>query len=338
MNTFEIKGYKYINYFVVILHFANHSLHMSIIYSDPKEIRKSIGVNAIKKYHQVNTLRGIGAIIFEWSIIIGVAILCEMYFYWPLYLIAVIVIGARYLALGLIMHEAVHSLISKNRELNDWLGELLCAWPLFISMRSYKVKHLAHHAWLNTDQDPDFTAKINPNWRYPMRLPKFLKIILIQLSGIGMFETFTVMSSAQMKTKKKKSPVWYHLLRVLFYISIIFTFVWFEKGTVLLMYWIIPFATWTQVANRMRRIAEHSGVEGKSPAMQTRTTIHGLLGRFLLAPKNISYHNEHHLYPSVPSYYLPKLHKDLINHSEVKESLHISKTYRDVYKDCIVNK
>lgn len=309
---------------------------MSIIYSDPKEIRKSIGVNAIRKYHQVSTLRGIAAIVFEWSLIILFAFLCEMYFSWPLYLLAVIVIGARYLALGLIMHEAVHKLISKNSGLNDWLGEILCAWPLLISMRSYKVKHLAHHAWLNTDKDPDFTAKFNPNWRYPMRLPKFMKIILTQLSGIGIFETLTVMSSAQMKTKKEKSPLWYHLLRVFFYVSIIFTFIWFEKGTLLLMYWFIPFATWTQVANRMRRVAEHSAVEGKSPAMQTRTTIHGFLARFLLAPKNISYHNEHHLYPGVPSYNLPELHNDLVNHEDIKQSLHISKTYRDVYDDCIL--
>ncbi|MFT7611571.1 MAG: fatty acid desaturase [Parvicellaceae bacterium] len=310
---------------------------MRTTFTDPSEVRKSIGIDAMKKYHRVSTLRGILAIIFEWTIIIGIVILCEMYFFWALYPIAVIIIGARFLALGLIMHEAVHKLISKNTFLNDWLAELLCAWPLFISMRSYKVKHLAHHSWLNTDEDPDYTAKTNPNWKYPMRLPKFLKIILIQLSGIGIFETFTVMSSAQMKTKKEKTPAWYHFLRVLFYVTIIFAFVWFEKGTVLLMYWVIPFATWTQVVNRMRRVAEHSGVEGKSPAMQTRTTIHGFLGRFLLAPKNISYHNEHHLYPGVPCYHLPKVHKDLINSDAIKESLHISKSYRDVYRDCIMD-
>jgi fatty acid desaturase len=90
------------------------------------------------------------------------------------------------------------------------------------------------------------------------------------------------------------------------------------------------------VANRLRRVAEHSGIEDKSPAMQTRTTIHGLLGRLLLAPKNISFHNEHHLYPGVPCYYLPKVHVELTQEKDLKDNLHISKTYKDVYAECIL--
>ncbi|MBL4705456.1 MAG: fatty acid desaturase family protein [Flavobacteriales bacterium] len=308
---------------------------MSTTINNPNQIRKSVGHEVMKKFHRVSTLKGIGSVLFEWMLIIGVVILCETYFYWPIYVVCVVVIGARFLAIGLIMHEAVHQLISPKKGLNDWIAELLCAWPLFISMRSYRIKHLAHHSWLNTDQDPDYTAKTNPNWQYPMRMKNFLKIILVQFSGLGIFESFIVMSSAQMKTKKKKTPFWYHLLRVLFYATIITSFILAGKGMFLVWYWIIPFATWTQVANRLRRVAEHSGIEGKSKEMQTRTTIHGFFGRFLLAPKNISYHNEHHLYPGVPCYFLPKVHQELMRKKVVKENLHISKTYVEVYKDCI---
>ncbi len=308
---------------------------MSRVIDNPHQIRKSIGHDAMKKYHRVSTLKGIGSVLIEWTLIVSTAVLCEAYFSWVIYLLCVLIIGARFLALGLIMHEAVHQLVSPSTGLNDWVAELLCAWPLFISMRSYRVKHLAHHAWLNTDKDPDYIAKTNSNWSYPMGIKKFIKIILIQISGLGIFETFTVMSSGQMKTKKKKTPVWYHLLRILFYATIVTSFIFAGKGMLLVWYWLIPFATWTQVANRLRRIAEHSGIEGKSLAMQTRTTIHGVLGRFLLAPKNISYHNEHHLYPGVPCYFLPKVHRELVTKNEIKENLHVSKTYMEVYKDCI---
>ena len=302
---------------------------------DPHELRGLVSRDALKLFHKVDTLRGILSIVTEWILIIAIAYLCERYFYWPLYVFAVIFIGARLLALGLIMHESVHYLISKNKTLNDVVAELFCAWPLFISMRSYRIKHLAHHKWLNTDKDPDYVAKTDDRWSFPISFKKFIKIVFTQISGLGVFETFRVMSSKQMKVDKPKTPLWYHISRISFYVIIISTFIYFDKGFLLLKYWIVPFATWTQFANRLRRIAEHSGIEGKHLAMQTRTTKHSYLMRLLLVPKNISYHCEHHLYPGIPCYHLPKVHDELLKHEAVKENFYVSNGYSDVFRDCI---
>jgi fatty acid desaturase len=310
---------------------------MNPAFKSPLAIKQLIPYARVRNLHIVKTSIGLFAILQEWSLILATAYFCELYFSWPLYFLCLIIIGARYLALGLIMHEGVHGLISKNKTINNIAGEIFCAWPLMISMRSYGVKHLAHHAWLNTDKDPDFNAKTNPNWQYPMRFRKFIKLSILQLSGFGVFETLKVMSGAKVKMiNKEKTPLYYHLLRLLFYVVIISTFLAIDQGILLLLYWIIPFATWTQFTNRMRRIAEHSGIDGKSNEMQTRTTIHSLLGRFLLSPRNISYHNEHHIYPGVPCYNLPQLHKELTRTTELKDSLHISKSYKTVFKECVI--
>ena len=308
---------------------------MSIILQDTKEIRKLIPHERSSKLHRVNDFKGIASILLEWTCIIVCAWLCQTYFSWYFYLFSVIFIGARYLALGLIMHEGVHQLVSKNKFVNDWLSEILCAWPLIISMRSYKVKHLAHHAKLNSDEDPDFVAKFDPNWRFPMKKKQFFKVLAIQLSGIGVFETFKVMSSAQMKTKKDKAPRWYTFLRVSFYLSVLAGFILTGHGMTLVLYWLIPFVTWTQIANRLRRIAEHSGIPDKPADLQTRTTTHGLLTRIFLAPKYISYHNEHHIYPGIPCYNLRATHRMFNQHDVIKQNLHVSKSYYDVYKECI---
>ncbi len=37
-----------------------------------------------------------------------------------------------------------------------------------------------------------------------------------------------------------------------------------------------------------------------------------LLGRFFLFPHHVNYHLEHHLYPAVPHYKLPRLHRLLM--------------------------
>jgi fatty acid desaturase len=301
------------------------------------DIKVLLPKDKVLAWHQVSTLRGVFSIVLEWTGIVGMAWLCETFFSWPLYLFSVIFIGARYLALGLIMHESVHLLISKNRNLNDTLAEVFCAWPLFISMRSYRIKHLAHHRFLNTENDPDYVAKTDENWKFPMTPKKFAKIMLIQFTGWGVLETLRVMSDQQVKKDKDKKPWGYTLSRILYYLIITSGFVYFGHGMWLLWYWIIPFATWTQVANRLRRIAEHSSIEGYDHHLQTRTTRHHFLARCLLAPKNIALHNEHHLYPGVPCYHLPKLHDELMSVGTIRDSLYVSRSYKEVYRDCIKN-
>ena len=65
----------------------------------------------------------------------------------------------------------------------------------------------------------------------------------------------------------------------------------------------------------MRAIAEHGAVTDlSSPLTAARCnrstgTLGNLLGRVLLFPNHVNYHLEHHLYPAVPHYHLPALHR-----------------------------
>lgn len=119
---------------------------MTSTLNNAAEIRKIISNKKVRDLHIVSDLKGILSILLEWTLIITCTILSETYFSWYFYPIVVMFLGARYLALGLIMHESVHNLVSKNSFVNDWLSEIFCSWPMLISMRSYKIKHLAHHA------------------------------------------------------------------------------------------------------------------------------------------------------------------------------------------------
>ena len=69
---------------------------------------------------------------------------------------------------------------------------------------------------------------------------------------------------------------------------------------------------------RLRAIAEHGGVvDLTSPltAARSNRTGGGLLNRLARAtifPHHVNYHLEHHLYPAVPHYRLPALHRALV--------------------------
>ena len=109
----------------------------------PNEIRVLLPKDKLKSWHNVSTLRGILSIVVEWAAIVASGILCENFFSWPLYIVLVFFLGARYLALGLIMHESVHNLISRNTKLNDFLAEVFCAWPLLYGVFAKRSNDVA---------------------------------------------------------------------------------------------------------------------------------------------------------------------------------------------------
>jgi hypothetical protein len=63
--------------------------------------------------------------------------------------------------------------------------------------------------------------------------------------------------------------------------------------------------TWLKMILRIRSIAEHYSVKNDHVLNRTRTTLPSLFEKMFIAPKNINYHLEHHLYPSVPFFRLP---------------------------------
>ena len=80
-----------------------------------------------------------------------------------------------------------------------------------------------------------------------------------------------------------------------------------------LLLWLLPLATWYQLAARIRDAAEHAMVaDGSDPLRNTRTVTASLLERVFLAPYWVSYHLEHHLFVFVPCWSLHRAHALLL--------------------------
>ena len=94
-----------------------------------------------------------------------------------------------------------------------------------------------------------------------------------------------------------------------------------RAAVLFLLYWLVPYCTWTQVFFRIRGAIEHGNVpDPHNPYQQTRTYfIPAWLG-FFFAPKHVNYHLEHHLYPSIPFYNLPRMHAVLKRAVYLRES------------------
>jgi fatty acid desaturase len=289
----------------------------------------------LRELSRINPLRSSFHIVAEWLAIFFTISLCQRFSHPLLYVAAIIVIGSRQHALMILMHDGVHNRLFRNRRLNDWVAEIPLAWPNLISARSYRRNHFGHHRYLNTAQDPDWARRQgDPAWVFPKRWSDLARLLLRDLSGLGAIGLLrlarSLLSQDTGVTKR------FLFARYGFYLAVGAIILWAGAVKLLLLYWIVPLFTWLILIFRIRSIAEHSAIGGRSPAYaQTRTTRASILERLFIAPKNVSYHLEHHFYPSVPFYNLPKLHALLQSKPGFRESAHITPTYFGVLQECV---
>jgi fatty acid desaturase len=291
----------------------------------------------LRDLSSLSPLRSTFHILAEWTLIVTAISLCQQHFNLLVYMLTVAFIGARQHALLILMHDGVHYRLFRGRRLNDWTAEIVLAWPNLISARAYRRNHFAHHRYLNTGQDPDWARRQGDStWVFPKHWARLGLLMLRDLSGLGAI--YYLRLALMLLSKDTGVSRGFLIARYGFYAVVIATLAWFGALHLLLMYWFVPLFTWMTVIFRIRSIAEHSAIEGRAHAYaQTRSTRATLLEHVFVAPKNVNYHIEHHFYPSVPFYRLPQLHRVLMAKSEFKDSVHVTRSYVGVLRECVRN-
>jgi fatty acid desaturase len=224
---------------------------------------------------------------------------------WPtlfVRIVGVLVIGVSLQAMVIVMHEALHGNLFRRPPLDRWIGFVL-ALPGFFSISAYKVAHLNHHRYTRTEKDQD-------------ELPNYCRT---QQQYIALFYSWFIFGTpiymfiVPWKALAIASPT--DRGRVITEYSFMFliyaTAIGFAIGTGhigwLLWYWLIPVQVAVVLSN-VRGLTEHLGTPGKGDVIaKTRTVTSNWLVSFLML--NLNYHLEHHLFPGIPWYNLPRLHQ-----------------------------
>ncbi len=285
--------------------------------------------------------RSLSHVALEYIFIFGAIVGVTMYWHPLLYIFVVMWIAARQHAFAILMHDASHYRITKNRTLNDFIGEIFLAFPLFVTVRSYRLSHLAHHRHMNTEHDPDWVSKETPDWVFP-KSRKELCLMLLRIAAganiVWMIKLiFSGGRSASFNNESTKSALpdrWFVPMRIGYYMLLAGLLTWFGLWPEFLMFWLVPMFTWLQVILRIRSIAEHFGLDYDHTYTNARTTYPKLIDRIFLVSKNVWFHLDHHLYPSIPFYNLPALHQELNKLPSFKEKAHITRGYLGVLKEC----
>jgi fatty acid desaturase len=265
----------------------------------------------------------------EWLAIAGAVALCTHFWHPALYAVAVLFIGARQHALGILMHDAAHYRLFADKRLNDAVANLFLAWPILYAMAGYRRNHLAHHAHLNTEADPNWARKTDAEWDFPQPASRMAWALAKEGLGLNLARRFRVLGE---HAKQSGGKAW---ARYAFYGVVVGLVAFQGWWAPFLLYWVVPLATWLQVVLRVREIADHSGTANTHDLNRTRTVYLAWWERLFVASKHINYHIEHHLYPGVPFYRLPKLHALLLEHPTYRAEAHRTHGYWAVLRECI---
>jgi fatty acid desaturase len=307
--------------------------------------------NLVRDMHKLEPARSGFAVAAAWVeifclILASVYLLPAAYFWW-LYVVLIFFIAGRQGALLQLVHDGAHSSLSRSKPVNDAVGKFLCALPLGVNYEGYASGHMRHHTYTATDSDPpsDSEKYAVVDYYDPKLYLLFLKD-LCGISALSVFLSYLNNASGDKKGDQAEEPASL-LMRLrgpaqLCAVQLVVLGALFQFNIVnYILLWLVPASCIHMFLMRIRGMAEHGlakqlhkrvarAEEGTFYTRSFGTPFNRYafapfvwLERALIGSFNVYYHHEHHLFPNVPFYNLPKLHKMMVRD--------IAAANRDVY-------
>jgi fatty acid desaturase len=240
----------------------------------------------------------LGAAFAVWSLAI-----CPSFAHWrwlvalPCYLCAA---GALH-GISLFAHEAVHQTLARNGRWNALLGAA-CAIPVLQNCSAYTVLHLRHHQHLGEDGDPDHYAAYT-RWTWLIFTMNWFRLLI----GYPIYIVAIPILGWRHGTARQRVGIALEFAAAVLLVTAALLAP--LPAGLLLHGWLIPMLLINFMVN-IRGMSQHTLLgESTDEVRGTRSILTSRLIAFFMCNEN--YHLEHHLYPGVPWYHLPRVHAAL---------------------------
>jgi fatty acid desaturase len=285
--------------------------------------RAALTRDEVRDLLEMRDLRSWASIAVSWSTVFACFALVAI---WPnplTIMVAIFLIGTRQLGFAVLMHESSHRSLFRDRALNDWAGNWLCAFPIWSDLRPYRPYHLKHHAKTGSEEDPDI-GLVRP---FPITRASLARKVWRDLSG-QTGRKFARANWERTFARYREDPIARSAARgaAITNAVLLALLIWVGRPELYLL-WVVAWLTTYTLVTRIRSIAEHALTpDPNDPLGNTRTAIARWWERLIFAPHYVNYHVEHHLLMTVPHYNLPTMHR-LLRERGVLERACIEHSY-----------
>jgi fatty acid desaturase len=209
-------------------------------------------------------------------------------------------------------HECAHHTAFKS----DWLNETVYYIVSLASIRlpTYRRwKHTRHHTdtqivgrdpEINVPRPPSFYTMLMNVFNLDLTRLEFITAINLSFGKMREFEKDIIPAT------ERNKMYWEARIFILVYVVVI-ALAFYLHSVLPLLYFGLPAIYGAIFTNPIFFVIEHGGLHEDvlDHRMCTRTTYMNLILRFLQG--NMNYHMEHHMFPMIPYYALPAMHKEI---------------------------
>jgi fatty acid desaturase len=205
-----------------------------------------------------------------------------------------------------LLHEVVHrAVITESSERTYRFLGLLYAMPSGISASQFTKWHLDHHAELGSD-----TGDPKRHYLSPKRNARWFKLLYFTPALFPIYFRAAAKETASYPDDLRRRIARERLATIVFQLAILFSIAFIAGWFIAWKLYIIPIFFVFPIAFALNRLGQHYDINPDDPA-QWSTLIRGTW--FWNAVYLFSnYHLEHHYFPSVPFYNLPRLQRLLL--------------------------
>jgi len=282
-------------------------------------------IESLLEMHDWRSWLSIG---LNWAIVFGSMALVAV---WPnpiTVVLALVLIGTRQLGFAVLMHEASHRSLFSSRAVNDFIGNWLCAYPIWSDLHPYRPYHLQHHARTGSTEDPDL-GLVRP---FPITAESLRRKVIRDLSGKTGIKFARAAWRRSLGGIRQSADARRAFIGVVSTNLLLLGGLWAAGYPALYLLWIVAWLTTNTLVTRIRAIAEHALTpDGDDPLGNTRTLVPTFWERLFIAPNRVGYHLEHHLLMTVPHYHLPRMHRLLQERGALDEAC-VERSYWSVLR------
>ncbi len=200
-------------------------------------------------------------------------------------------------SLAILLHDGLHGLLVINPRLNH-LFSFLVGLPVMLSATAYHATHVNHHYELGRKLDYG-------TYSQHLKNPSLIWIAYFVQLFLGTIVYIVFIPYLAFRVASRRARVFIILEYAAIMVSYFFLFRMVPLNT-LMMYWFYPIVL-SIVLTNIRGVASHALGDTENIYLSSRTVTSSKWVSFLFLHEN--YHLEHHLFPSVPSYNLSKMHE-----------------------------
>lgn len=274
------------------------------------------GARDLKFYSRLSPFRAGLDLLFHWVAIVGIFVFAHNYPSIPLYCAAMIVIAGLQHGLINLQHDAWHMLCFKKRWLNDFIGAWFYAYPVGMPYFHERFRHLDHHKYFNSNNDPDWVTYNNERRHTSLQLIQFFGA---RLFGSLLVETLVPILlhrksriSPTEKVRSGPSMLVEYACVALVQLILLGSFTLAGRFWEYFVLWFIPLVTIAAFFVQLRAFLEHANVIDDAPESERLYDFNAkALERFFISPADFNYHAVHHAYPTVPHFRLKEARKFL---------------------------